>query len=80
MEKAVSAAQANRQFSQLLREVRDGGSYLVTSHGRPVARIFPVGEARPAESGARHILLSRLRQQPVTSIGSWTRDSLYEDE
>jgi len=80
MEKAVSAAAANRQFSQLLREVRRGSSYLVTSHGRPVARIHPVDDAAQNESGAHQFLLSRLRQQPESDIGRWTRDELYEDE
>lgn len=42
MEKAISAAEANRKFSQLLREVKEGRTYVVTSHGRPVARISPV--------------------------------------
>ena len=39
MEKPVSAADANRKFSKLLRAVREGKSYVVTSHGRAVARI-----------------------------------------
>ena len=42
MEKAVSAADANRRFSKLLRAVREGQSYVVTSHGEPVARITPI--------------------------------------
>ena len=42
MEKTVSAADANRKFSQLLREVRQGSSYVVTSHGRPLAQIVPL--------------------------------------
>jgi prevent-host-death family protein len=37
MEKAVSAAAANRHFSRVLRTVRDGQSYAVTSHGRAKA-------------------------------------------
>ena len=41
MEEAVSAADANRKFSLILRSVREGHSYVVTSHGRPVARIIP---------------------------------------
>jgi prevent-host-death family protein len=42
MEKAVSAADANRRFSKLLRAVREGQSYVVTSHGQAVAKIIPV--------------------------------------
>jgi hypothetical protein len=30
MEKAISAADANRKFSQILREVKEGRSYVVT--------------------------------------------------
>ena len=76
MEKAISAADANRKFSQLLREVKEGQSYVVTSHGRPVARIAPVEERR---SEAKAALLARLEKQPISNIGRWTRDELYED-
>ena len=77
MERAISAAEANRKFSQLLREVKEGRSYVVTSHGRPVARIAPVTGDGSA-NGARNALLTRLRSQPVTRIGSWKRDELYD--
>jgi prevent-host-death family protein len=76
MEKAISSAEANRKFSQVLREVREGHSYIVTSHGKPVARIAPAEEAR-SENG-RNRLLRHLRSQPVRNIGRWTRDELYE--
>jgi prevent-host-death family protein len=78
MEKAVSAADANRKFSQLLREVREGQSFIVTSHGRPVARLAPIrsGSANGVDPRAR--LLKRLRSQPITNIGPWKRDELYE--
>ena len=39
MDQAITAAEANRQFSRLLGEVREGASYVVTSHGKPVARM-----------------------------------------
>ncbi len=44
MEETVSAAEANREFSKLLRGVREGNSYVVTSHGRPVAKLVPVAD------------------------------------
>ena len=77
MEKAISAADANRKFSQLLREVKEGQSYLVTSHGCPVARIAPAAQNH-SSARARSSLLSRLRTERVTDIGRWTRDELYE--
>lgn len=78
MEKAISAANANRNFSRLLREVREGQSYVVTSHGRPVARIAPVDSQSQKREAAKAALLKRLRKQPVIDIGPWTRDELYD--
>jgi len=79
MEEAVSAADANRKFSLILRGVREGHSYVVTSHGRPVARIVPVDKHEGVVAGARATLLSRLESQPIVDAGRWTRDELYED-
>jgi prevent-host-death family protein len=76
MEKAISAADANRKFSQVLREVKEGQSYVVTSHGKAVARIEPVvGRSKGNAKGA---LLARLEAQPVRRIGRWKRDDLYD--
>lgn len=77
MEEAISAADANRKFSSILRGVREGNSYVVTSHGRPVARIVPAGELGGVAE-ARAALLARLESQPIVNVGRWTRDELYE--
>lgn len=78
MDKAITAADANRKFSQVLREVKGGRTYVVTSHGRPVARISPAGEGRAARLSARRSLFQRLRAEPTVKTGRWTRDELYE--
>ncbi len=75
----VSAADANRRFSELLRQVRRGRSFVVTSHGKPVARLVPVDEGDHVSVRARDLLLDRLQSQPVTDIGPWSREELYED-
>jgi len=80
MEEAVSAADANRKFSLLLRGVREGRSYVVTSHGKPVARLIPAGKHDDVAMGARALLLSRLEKQSVLDAGRWTRDELYDDD
>jgi prevent-host-death family protein len=80
MEEAVSAADANRRFSVLLRGVREGRSYVVTSHGRPVARIVPISKHDDVVASALATLLSRLETQPVIDAERWTRDELYEDD
>jgi prevent-host-death family protein len=79
MERAVSAADANRRFSELLRNVKKGQSIVVTSHGKPVARISPVGEDERVAEGARAALFARLRRERVVNAGRWTRDELYDD-
>jgi prevent-host-death family protein len=78
MSNAVSAAEANRNFSQLLRDVRDGGSYVITSHGKAVAKIVPFTARDAVQDAARAILLKRLRAQRGTAIDRWTRDELHE--
>lgn len=78
MDKAVSAADANRRFSELLRTVRKGRSVVVTSHGRPVAKITLVIEDERMAAGARSVLFARLRTERVVNIGRWTRDELYD--
>jgi prevent-host-death family protein len=79
MKRAVSAAEANRNFSKLLREVRDGGSFVITSHGKPVAKIVPVQEEEDRRKAAKAVLLKRLRNQRGVHIGRWKRDELYDE-
>ena len=80
MEKVVSAADANRKFSQLLRTVREGHSYLVTSHGKAVAKIVPAAQTGGGTRGARAALVKRLRSERVVKVGRWSRDELYENQ
>ena len=77
--KTVSAADANRRFSELLRTVKQGRSVVVTSHGKPVATSSPAVKDNRAAEGARAALFARLRRERVVSAGRWTRDELYDD-
>jgi prevent-host-death family protein len=80
MDEPVSAAHANRRFSRILREVREGRSYVVTSHGKPVARIVPAQRDNRVASAAKSVLLARLASQPVIVVGHrWRRDDLYDE-
>lgn len=82
MDEAVTAAEANRSFSRLLRGVREGRSYTVTSHGQPVARLVPAEQQDEAKrrfrKAAKRALLERLAKQPALNAGPWTRDELYD--
>jgi prevent-host-death family protein len=75
---SVSAADANRDFSKLLRAVRDGDSFVITSHGNPVAKIIPFVTTDRVRAAAKKRLMAHLRAQPAMKIGRWTRDELYE--
>ena len=84
--KSVSAAEANRHFSKILREVAAGETVKVTSHGRIVARIVPASDDDDVVLGederrraAKARLLARLGAQPFEVGSPWGRSELYED-
>ena len=77
MDEAVSAAEANRGFSRILRQVRAGRSFTVTSHGRPVARIVPPDTDSAAARSAHEALMARLDKEPAEPATSWRREDLY---
>jgi prevent-host-death family protein len=76
MEKTITASEANRAFSRILREVVGGDSFVVTSHGRAVARIVPA--VTPEREAARRRLLDHLRGLPAMHAGPFDRDEAYE--
>ncbi len=85
MNTPISAADANRNFSQLLRGVREEkATYIVTSHGKPVARIVPYLDTSEDESArreaARQRMLARWSDQACANMPiTWTRADVYED-
>jgi prevent-host-death family protein len=75
----VNAADANRSFSKLLRQVANGESFTVLSHGRPVATLSPARDQSREKYQSRTALLKRLSLEPVTEQQrTWTRDELYD--
>ncbi|MCP9837251.1 type II toxin-antitoxin system Phd/YefM family antitoxin [Cyanobium sp. N.Huapi 1H5] len=75
----ISAAEANRSFSRLLREVAAGRSFTVLSRGRAVATISPPQQAAATYGAARERLLQRLIHQVPSDGGrAWKRDELYD--
>ena len=75
---SITAAAANREFSSVLRRVRSGRSFVVTSHGRPVARIIPVSSSEPVKATAHRALFARLADNRIVNVDRWTRDELYK--
>ena len=82
MTHVVTASDANRQFSALLKRARQGETVAITAHGETVAYLIPPQDAEKAEMARRgadlEALLARARARPVMNIGPWTRDELYD--
>jgi len=76
--KTLSATNANRQFSSVLKNVSKGEEFVVVSRGKPVATISPAKTGTHARSAARTMLLKRLHKQKPAGARTWTRDELYE--
>ena len=51
---------------------------MITSHGKPIAKIIPFVTHDPVRAAAKEILLAHLSSRPAIDIGPWTRDELYE--
>lgn len=78
----ISAADANRHFSKLLGRVRAGEEVVITSRGKPVARLVPSAPDERAEAKRQERvrrLFHRLRTQPGQPFLPYDRDELYDD-
>lgn len=81
MTRTVSAAQANREFSKLLRAVTTGESFIVTSRGKPVATIAPAPQKDEAEHEAEADFfgfLAELARRPAQNLPKASRDDMYD--
>ena len=71
--KSISAAEANRHFSALLREVSRGAQITVTSLGKPVATISAADQVERRERvAAKRALPARLRTAPAVGARNWS--------
>lgn len=77
--KTITAANANRGFSNLLREVSKGEEITILSRGTPVAKITSINSEASQKNAMKNLLLSRLKAQDVTGSRNWSRDELYND-
>ena len=80
MMKSVSAAEANRSFSKLLGSVDRGEEFLITSRGRPVARLVPAATAEQAGAKAKAAkkFFGDLAKRPVRNFARITRGEIYD--
>lgn len=74
--KTISAGEANRHFSALLRDVSQGEQVVILSRGKSVATMRAVS-AGQGQVVARRALLQRLQKQMPQNLPHWTREELY---
>ncbi|KAA2237897.1 type II toxin-antitoxin system Phd/YefM family antitoxin [Salinarimonas soli] len=76
----VSAADANRHVSKLMRAAMAGETVIVTDRGRPAVKIEAIrpapGDEKPSEAFAA--FLDELRSRPVLNGDRLTRDDFYD--
>ena len=77
--KTVTAAEANRRFSAVLREVSQGQEMTIVSRGKPVATIGPVKTDSIERRISKKNLISRLKERDISGSRVWTRNELYDD-
>jgi prevent-host-death family protein len=77
--KTITSANANRDFSKLLKEVRMGEDVTILSRGTPVAKITSISSDAMRKGAMKKLLLSRLKSQSVTGVRNWTREDLYSE-
>jgi len=80
MERHITATEANQRFSEMLRDVQGGESFVVTSRGKPVAKLVPIDEATALADQSKKIsdFLDYVETLPITDAGPWKREDLYD--
>nr|WP_168991347.1 type II toxin-antitoxin system prevent-host-death family antitoxin [Mycobacterium attenuatum] len=68
MEK-ISSTEAKNQLNRLLADVKAGNSFIITSHGEPVAQLLPIA-----------VIPRRFGQLPNLVVPSDFDDALPDDE
>jgi prevent-host-death family protein len=73
MRKTLSIYEAKARFSEIIRQVREGAAVTISYHGRPVAEIRPVADARTVTTAGR---LKELVDRGVLSPATGRRVAL----
>jgi prevent-host-death family protein len=86
MSKTISLREANQAFARCVREVENGGEFVITRNGKPIARLAPVRKAPVRKTrvltSSQRAALARIRKRMRTGwpigAGRLDRESLHE--
>lgn len=73
----VSATEANRQFSRLLRTVENGGRVTITKDGKPVAVLAPATDSAGDQAAHRRMIETMRKGLPLNFHGGIDRDDAH---
>jgi len=76
--KRVTATEANRHFSEILKKASEGEEIQIESRGKLIAELTPVRKADKSQLSARQCLFERLRKSETVVVGDWSREDLYD--
>ena len=82
MTKTIELEKIEANLALYLREVEAGEVYVITDHGKPVARLVPVAGRRvltPEQEAARARALERMKKGWRIGAGPLNRDELYDE-
>lgn len=77
MSTAIAAFDAKQKLSELLNRAASGEEFVITRHGKAMAKLSPPDEQASREA-ARVALWNFLKQQPALGLGRIGRDEAYE--
>jgi prevent-host-death family protein len=77
---SITAREANQRFAEILSKVEtEGRGFLVTKHGRPVARLIPVESKETGLTPEQEAALKRVLSTGwKLGIAKLDRDELHE--
>ncbi|HET6466979.1 MAG TPA: type II toxin-antitoxin system prevent-host-death family antitoxin [Geminicoccaceae bacterium] len=82
---AITAREANQQFSKLLQRAEAGEEVVITKRGKAVAKLVPVDDARAdseveEKERQRREVIAWLQRGALRGgkVVDWTRDELYD--
>ena len=76
--RTVGAYEAKTRFGELLREVENGETIIVTRHGFPVARLIPMAK-EAVDVAAAMEEIHRFRREHRPTLGRITLRELIEE-
>jgi prevent-host-death family protein len=77
MDEEITVTQGKRQFCDLIERAGNGERFVITNHGRPVARIIPVG--RPSQQDIRDAVIRMRAQRKGRSLDGITWEEIKNE-